>query len=166
MVGAGTARAEARASKSDELRQIREVRGHARRAGVVVSGRLELPPDLPLLNEPDQRVVIATTSEDVAGRDRRRRVRRVGDDLPRLMAYLQERHAVRSVLRGRADAQLVPVRGGPRGRAVPDFEPEGPGRRERDHDRRRPRAGRARRAGLVSIAEAEGELFTRWRFSH
>ena len=27
---------------------------------VVVSGRLDLPPDLPLLNEPEQRVVIAT----------------------------------------------------------------------------------------------------------
>src|SRR4029079_16958277 len=65
----------------------------------VVSGRLDLPADLPLLNEPDQKAVIATASEDTILRvsgdvD----CARVGDDLPRLMAYLQERHAVRSVL--------------------------------------------------------------------
>ena len=60
---------------------------------VVVSGRLDLPPDLPLLNAPDQRVVIATASEDtLPGVTGDVEYARVGDDLPRLMAYLQERH--------------------------------------------------------------------------
>ena len=102
MVGAGTVRAEryGRITKSDELRQIRVNEGLVPDAlAVVVSGRLDLPADLPLLNEPDQKVVIATASEDtIPGVKGDVEYARVGDDLPRLMAYLQERHAVRSVL--------------------------------------------------------------------
>ena len=64
MVGAGTAREEryGRMTKNDELRQKRDGRGARAPTplAVVVSGRLDLPPDLPLLNEPEQRVVIAT----------------------------------------------------------------------------------------------------------
>jgi riboflavin-specific deaminase-like protein len=102
MVGAGTVRAERYGpmTKSDELRQIRVNEGLVPDAlAVVVSGRLDLPADLPLLNEPDQKVVIATASEDtISGVSGDVDYARVGDDLPRLMAYLQERHAVRSVL--------------------------------------------------------------------
>ena len=61
MVGAGTARAEryGRITKNDELRQKRVNEGLVPDAlAVVVSGRLDLPPDLPLLNDPEQRVVI------------------------------------------------------------------------------------------------------------
>src|ERR671939_698691 len=67
MVGAGTAREEryGRMTKSDDLRQKRQNEGLVPDAlAVVVSGRLDLPPDLPLLNDPGQRVVIATGSED------------------------------------------------------------------------------------------------------
>src|SRR5688572_2619896 len=66
MVGAGTVRIEryGRMAKSDELRDTREGEGLARDPlAVVVSGRLDLPADLPLLNEPEQRVVIATASD-------------------------------------------------------------------------------------------------------
>jgi riboflavin-specific deaminase-like protein len=102
MVGAGTVRAEryGRMTKSDELRRLRVEEGLAPDPlAVVVSGRLDLPADLPLLNEPDQKVVIATASEDtIPGVTGVVEYARVGDDLPRLMAYLQERHAVRSVL--------------------------------------------------------------------
>ncbi len=102
MVGAGTAREEryGRMTKNDELRQKRQNEGLVPDAlAVVVSGRLDLPPDLPLLNEPEQRVVIATGSEaTIPGVSGRVEYARVGDDLPRLMAYLREEHGVRSVL--------------------------------------------------------------------
>jgi riboflavin-specific deaminase-like protein len=169
MVGAGTARTEryGRITKSDELRQLRVNEGLVPDAvAVVVSGRLDLPPDLPLLNEPDQRVVIATASDDeLPGVRGDVEYARVGDDLPRLMAYLHERHAVRSVLceggptlnshlfaatlvdelfltlnpklLGGASALTIVA-----GREL--VEPQEP--------------------RLVSVAEAESELFTRWRF--
>ena len=171
MVGAGTVRAEryGRITKSDELRQIRVNEGLVPDAlAVVVSGRLDLPADLPLLHQPDQKVVIATASEDtIPGVKGEVEYARVGDDLPRLMAYLQERHAVRSVLCEGGPtlnsflfaANLVDelfltltakVLGGAAsltivaGREL--VEPPEP--------------------SVVSIAEADGELYTRWRFSH
>jgi riboflavin-specific deaminase-like protein len=102
MVGAGTVRVEryGRMTKSGELRQARVDEGlspdpHA----VVVSARLDLPADLPLLNEPEQQVVIATGS-DASLPDMGDQVvyERTGQDLPLLMARLRERHGVRSVL--------------------------------------------------------------------
>jgi riboflavin-specific deaminase-like protein len=102
MVGAGTAREEryGRMTKNDELRQKRQNEGFVPDAlAVVVSGRLDLPPDLPLLNEPEQTVVIATGSDaSIPGVEGRVEYARVGDDLPRLMSYLHEEHGVRSVL--------------------------------------------------------------------
>jgi riboflavin-specific deaminase-like protein len=169
MVGAGTVRAERYGpmTKSDELRQIRVNEGLVPDAlAVVVSGRLDLPADLPLLNEPDQKVVIATASEDtIPGVSGDVDYARVGDDLPRLMAYLQERHAVRSVLceggptlnsflfaagivdelfltttpklvSGAAALTIVAGR-----ELVEPAEPT-----------------------LISVAEADSELYTRWRF--
>jgi riboflavin-specific deaminase-like protein len=171
MVGAGTAREEryGRMTKNDELRQKRVNEGLVPDAlAVVVSGRLELPPDLPLLNDPGQRVVIATGSEEeLPGLQGDVEYARLGDDLPRLMAYLHERHGVRSVLceggpmlnsflfaadlvdelfltvspklLGGAAALTIVA-----GRELAEpLEPE-----------------------LVSVAEGDGELFTRWRFSH
>jgi riboflavin biosynthesis pyrimidine reductase len=135
---------------------------------VVVSGRLDLPPDLPLLNDPDQRVVIATASENELPEVQAHiEYARVGDDLPRLMAYLHEEHGVRSVLceggptlnshlfaadlvdelfltlspkliGGAAALTIVAGR-----ELVEPLEPN-----------------------LVSVAEADGELYTRWRFPH
>jgi riboflavin-specific deaminase-like protein len=102
MVGAGTAREEryGRMTKNDELRQKRQNEGFVPDAlAVVVSGRLDLPPDLPLLNDPEQTVVIATGSDaSIPGVEGRVEYARVGDDLPRLMSYLHEEHGVRSVL--------------------------------------------------------------------
>jgi riboflavin-specific deaminase-like protein len=171
MVGAGTAREEryGRITKNDELRQKRINEGLVPDAlAVVVSGRLGLPPDLPLLNEPGQRVVIATGSDDeLPGLRGEVEYALVGDDLPRLLAYLQERHGVRSVLceggptlnsflfaadvvdelfltlnpkiLGGASALTIVA-----GREL--VEPLEP--------------------SLVSVAEADGELYTRWRFAH
>ena len=169
MVGAGTAREEryGRMTKNDELRQKRMNEGRVADAlAVVVSGRLDLPPDLPLLNEPEQRVVIATASEEeIPGVTGDVEYARTGDDLPRLLAYLHEEHGVRSVLceggptlnsflfaagivdelfltmnpKILAGASAITIVAGRE--LVEPAEPD-----------------------LVSVAEHDGELYTRWRF--
>jgi 5-amino-6-(5-phosphoribosylamino)uracil reductase len=102
MVGAGTARTEryGRMTKSAELREKRVREGlRPDPLAVVVSGRLDLPLDLPLLGEPAQPVVIATASEAILpGLGDHVEYARVSDDLPLLMAKLREEHGVRSVL--------------------------------------------------------------------
>ena len=102
MVGAGTIRAEryGRMAKSDELRDARDQEGLARDPlAVVISARLDLPSDLPLLNEPEQQVVIATGSDaslpELGGQIV---YERTGDDLPLLMTRLRQSHGIRSVV--------------------------------------------------------------------
>jgi riboflavin-specific deaminase-like protein len=167
MVGAGTAREEryGRMTKNEELRDKRVAEGRAPEAlAVVVSGRLHLPPDLPLLNEPEQEVVIATGARhELPQTDGRLSYARIGDDLPRLMAELRER-GVRSVLceggptlnsflfaAGLVDELFLTMNpkvvGGAAALTIV--------------------AGRELvepvELDLVSVAEADGELYTRWR---
>lgn len=100
MVGAGTARVEryGRMTKSEELRQVRVEEGlEPDPLAVIVSARLDLPADLPLLLEPAQRVVIATGSDATLPGDHLVH-ERTGEDLPLLMSRLREHHGVRSVL--------------------------------------------------------------------
>ena len=170
MVGAGTVRAEryGAVTKTDELRAKRVEEGVREvPLAVIVSGRLDLPADLPILNDPEQPVVIATASDAVIP-DLGEQVtyERVGDDLPLLMARLRSEHGVRAVLceggptlnshlfaanlvdelfltlnpkiLGGASALTIVA-----GREL--VEPSEP--------------------DLVSVAEHEGELYTRWRFS-
>jgi riboflavin-specific deaminase-like protein len=168
MVGAGTARVEryGRMAKSDELREKREREGLARDPlAVIVSARLDLPADLPLLNEPEQRVVIATGS-DATLPDLGDQVEyaRTGEDLPLLMARLREDHGVRSVLceggptlnshllaAGLVDELFLSLNPKLAGGAsaltiVAGRELVEPAELE-----------------LVSVAEGGGDLFTRWR---
>ena len=103
MVGAGTVRIAryGRMAKSDELRAAREREGLAPDPlAIVVSARLDLPADLPLLNEPEQRVVIATGSDASLPGELGAQVvyERTGDDLPLLAAHLRHEHGVRSVV--------------------------------------------------------------------
>ena len=167
MVGAGTAREEryGRVTKNEELRDKRVAEGRAPEAlAVVVSGRLDLPPDLPLLNEPDQEVLVATGAEhSLADAHPGIMYARVGDDLPRLMAELNDR-GVRSVLceggptlnsflfaAGLVDELFLTMNpklvGGAAALTIV--------------------AGRELveplELDLISVAEAEGELYTRWR---
>jgi riboflavin-specific deaminase-like protein len=102
MVGAGTVRIEryGRMAKTEELRDKRVAEGLERDPlAVIVSGRLDLPADLPLLNDPTQRVLIATASDaTLPGLEPQVEYARVGDDLPLLMARLRDDYGVRSVL--------------------------------------------------------------------
>jgi riboflavin-specific deaminase-like protein len=102
MVGAGTARTEryGRIVKTDELREKRRKEGlEPDPLTVIVSARLDLPADLPLLQEPDQRVAIATGSDArLEGVRAAVEYLQVGDDLPLLMARLRDEYGVRSVL--------------------------------------------------------------------
>ena len=66
LVGAGTVRREryGRAVKTEALRAKREQEGlDPDLLTVIVSGRLDLPADLPLLQDPESRVAIATGAE-------------------------------------------------------------------------------------------------------
>jgi riboflavin-specific deaminase-like protein len=170
MVGAGTVRAEryGRITKSDELRQIRVNEGLVPDAlAVVVSGRLDLPADLPLLNEPDQKVVIATASEEtIPGVKGDVEYARVGDDLPRLLAYLHERHGVRSILcEGGPTLNSFLFAAGVVDELFLTLSPKllsGASALTIVAGRELVEPADAR---LVSVAEAENELFTRWRFS-
>lgn len=102
MVGAGTVRAEryGRMMKTDELREKRRGEGlEPDPLAVVVSARLDLAADLPILQEPEQRVLLATGSDArLEGTAARIEYLATGEDLPLLMARLREEHGVRSVL--------------------------------------------------------------------
>jgi 5-amino-6-(5-phosphoribosylamino)uracil reductase len=102
MVGAGTVREEryGRMIKTDELREKRRREGLEPDAlAVVVSASLNLPSHLPLLQEPDQRVIVATDSnEELEGTEAHVDYLRTGDDLPLMLSRLREEHGVSSVL--------------------------------------------------------------------
>jgi riboflavin-specific deaminase-like protein len=101
MVGAGTVRAEryGRLIKRDDLREKRRAEGlDPDPLAVVVSATLDLPGDLPLLQDPEQRVLIATGSDArLQGTSAQIEYAATGEDLPLLMARLRET-GVRSVL--------------------------------------------------------------------
>jgi riboflavin-specific deaminase-like protein len=170
MVGAGTARAEryGRIAKSDELREKRVREGLAREPlAIVASAGLNLPADLPLLQEPEQEVVIATASDaDLPGTKARIEYLRTGDDLPLLMARLRDERGVRSILceggptlnsyllaAGLVDELFLTLNSKLSGGAAALTIVAG-------RDLVEPVE-----LELVSVAEGGGELFTRWRIS-
>jgi riboflavin-specific deaminase-like protein len=168
MVGAGTAREEryGRMTKNDELRKKRVNEGLAPDAlAVVVSGRLDLPADLPLLNEPEQRVVIATGSDaTLESLGDQVEYARVGDDLPRLMADLHERHGVRSVLcEGGPTLNSFLFASGVVDELFLTLNPKLIGGAAALTIVAARELVEPAELDLVSVAEAEGELFTRWR---
>jgi riboflavin-specific deaminase-like protein len=168
MVGAGTLCVEryGRLTKSDELREKRVAEGLAPDPlAVIVSARLDLPADLPLLNEPEQRVVIATGSDaSLPGLGTQIEYARLGDDLQKLVAYLAEAHGIRSVL----------CEGGPTlnsylfaGRLVDELfltlNPKIAGGAAALTIVAGRELVEPAELGLVWAAEGEGDLFTRWR---
>ena len=102
LAGAGTVRMEryGRPVRSEQLTARRVEAGlDPNPPLVVVSGRLDLPADLPLLQDPDARVIIATGAEhELEGVEAQVEYMRTGDDLPLLLAKLRDEHGIRSVL--------------------------------------------------------------------
>lgn len=106
MAGAGTVRVEryGRIIADERVRRERVERGlSAEPLACIVSGRLSLPPDTPLLGEPQARVVIVTSSSaglpETAAQVQYVRAARDGElDLPLAMRELRERFDVRTLL--------------------------------------------------------------------
>jgi riboflavin-specific deaminase-like protein len=105
MVGAGTVRTERYGPivKNDELRAKRVREGvPPDPLAVIVSGRLHIPVDVPLLQDPDSRVAILTQSEDEL-RGAQARVDYLRSeagpfDLRPLLGRLRDEYGVRSIL--------------------------------------------------------------------
>lgn len=107
MVGAGTARIEryGRIAKRAGLRERRAAEGlDPDPLACVVSGRLSLPDDLPLLREPEQRVVVVTAAAGelppacAARIEYWRSPTGPEVDLPAALAWLRRERGVRSVV--------------------------------------------------------------------
>lgn len=106
MVGAGTVRVEGygRMIAQESTRRLRLERGLSEEPlACIVSGRLSLPPDTPLLREPAARLVIVTPSAASlpASEAKVDYVRAAHDgrlDLPAALIELRERFAVRTLL--------------------------------------------------------------------
>lgn len=103
MVGAGTLRSEryGRLVRDPHRREQRVAAGlGADPLAIVVSGRLDLPPDLPLLQDRASRVVIVTASEDSLGESAAHveYLRSSPPDLRGALARLHDEHGVRSIL--------------------------------------------------------------------
>jgi riboflavin-specific deaminase-like protein len=106
MAGAGTVRVEryGRIIADERVRRERVEHGlSAEPLACIVSGRLSLPPDTPLLGEPQARVVIVTSSSaglpETAAQVQYVRAARDGElDLPLAMRELRERFDVRTLL--------------------------------------------------------------------
>jgi riboflavin-specific deaminase-like protein len=168
LVGAGTARVEryGEAVKNDELRAARERHGlDAVQPTVIVSGRLLLPSDLPLLQAEGAPVIVATAADhELEGVDADVAYERTGDDLRLLLARLRSERGIRSLVceggptlashllaAGLVDELFLSIApkligGGDEptittGNALPE-----PAATE-----------------LVWLCESDGELFTRWR---
>jgi riboflavin-specific deaminase-like protein len=118
MAGAGTLRSERYAPlvKTDELRAKRVREGLAPNPlAVIVSGRLNLPVDMPLLQDPNSKVVILTHSQDelTGHKAHLDYLRSEHDplDLRPFMRRLREEYGVRSILcegGPRLNASLLP----------------------------------------------------------
>jgi riboflavin-specific deaminase-like protein len=170
MVGAGTLRAEryGRIAKSDELRRKRVSEGLAEEPlAVIVSARLDLPADLPLLQTPEQEVVIATGSDSVLqGTTARIEYLRTGDDLPLLMTKLREERGIRSVLcEGGPTLNSYLLAAGLVDELFLTLNPKLSGGAAAFTIVAGRELVEPRELALVSVAEGDGDLFTRWRIA-
>ena len=103
MVGAGTVRTEryGRLVRDPARREQRRAAGlEPDPLAIVVSGRLDVPPDVPLLQDPAQRVVFITASDAVIEGCAATvaYLRSSPVDLPAALGLLRAEHSVRSIL--------------------------------------------------------------------
>lgn len=168
LVGAGTVRIEryGAAVKSDELRARRERLGLAPvQPTAIVSGRLLLPSDLPLLQTEGAPVIVATGADhELEGVSADVVYERTGDDLPLLLARLRSVHGIRSLV----------CEGGPTlfsnllaadlvDELFLSIAPKLVGGGLEPTITTGPELEEPANADLVWLCEADGELFTRWR---
>lgn len=168
LVGAGTAAVEryGPAVKSGELRARRERHGlDPDPPTVIVSGRLHLPAELPLLQTPGAPVIVATGAEDEL-EDVAADVayERTGDDLRLLLARLRTEHGLRSlVCEGGPTLLSHLLAGGLVDELFLSLTPKLAGGGDEPTITSGPALAEPAGAELVWLCEAGGELFTRWR---
>jgi riboflavin-specific deaminase-like protein len=168
LAGAGTVRMEryGRVVRSDELTARRVDAGlDPNPPLVVVSGRLDLPPDLPLFQDPEARVIIATGAEhELEGVKAQVIYERTGDDLPLLMARLRDEHGIRSVLsEGGPTLNSFMLAAGLVDELYLSLSPQVVGGAHAltiVAGRELPNPASAE---LISLLESGGELFSRWK---
>lgn len=168
LVGAGTARTEryGEAVKNDELRAARERHGlDPVQPTVIVSGRLLLPSDLPLLQTRGAPVIVATAADhELEGVEADVKYERTGDDLRLLLARLRSEHGIRSLV----------CEGGPTllsyllaadlvDELFLSIAPQLAGGGGEPAITTGPPLSEPAHADLVWLCESDGELFTRWR---
>ena len=168
LVGAGTARIEryAEAVKTDELRAFRERQGlDPVQPTVIVSGRLVLPSDLPLLQAAGEPVIVATGAEhELEGVEADVTYERVGDDLRLLLARLRSDYGFRSlVCEGGPTLVSYMLAAGLIDELFLSLAPKVAGGGDEPTITTGPELPEPVDAELVWLCEADGELFTRWR---
>lgn len=170
MAGAGTVRVEryGRPVRSDELRERRIAEGKdPDPLMVVVSERLILPSDLPLLQDPQARVVIVTGADhELEGVEAEVGYLRTGSDVGEMLRALRNRYHVGSVLceggptlnshlfaAGAVDELFLctspQIVGGPEALTIVAGDV----------------LSEPRSAELVWLLKAQAELFARWRIA-
>jgi riboflavin-specific deaminase-like protein len=168
LVGAGTARVEryAEAVKNDDLRAARERHGlDPEQPTVIVSARLLLPSDLPLLQAPGAPVIVATAADhELEGVAADVTYERTADDLSLLLARLRSDHGIRSlVCEGGPTLVSYMLAAGLIDELFLSFAPKLSGGGDEPTISTGPALPEPADAELVWLCEADGELFTRWR---
>lgn len=168
LVGAGTARVEryGDAVKNAELRSLRERHGlDPVQPTVIVSARLLLPSDLPLLQSPGAPVIVATGADhELEGVEAAVVYERTGDDLPLLLARLRSEHGIRSlVCEGGPTLLSYLLAAGLVDELFLSIAPKLSGGGDEPTITTGPPLADPVGADLVWLCESGGELFTRWR---
>ena len=168
LVGAGTARIERYAEpvKNDDLRALRERNGLAPdQPTAIVSARLVLPSDLPLLQAPRERVIIATGAEhELEGVEADVSYERTGDDLQLFLARLRSDYGFRSLIcEGGPTLVSYMLAAGLIDEFFLSLAPKFSGGGDEPTISTGPALPEPIPADLIWLHEADGELFTRWR---
>jgi 5-amino-6-(5-phosphoribosylamino)uracil reductase len=168
LVGAGTVRIEryAEAVKNDELRARRERHGlDPEQPTVIVSARLVLPSDLPLLQAPGAPVIIATAADhELEGVAANVTYERTADDLKLLLARLRAGHGIRSLIcEGGPTLVSYMLAAGLIDEFFLSLAPKFAGGGDEPTISTGPALPEPVNAELVWLCKAENALFARWR---
>jgi riboflavin biosynthesis pyrimidine reductase len=154
------------AVKNDELRSARERHGlDPRQPTVIVSGRLLLPSDLPLLQAEGAPVIVATAADhELEGVAADIAYERTGDDLSLLLARLRSEHGIRSlVCEGGPTLTSHLLAAGLIDELFLSIAPKLVGGGDEPTITTGHELASPAEADLVWLCESGGELFTRWR---